>query len=166
MVITVGTPEGWPTLCDVCGRSSPVVPCEPIGDAPCPHCGNLLWPIAENRSPTRAVERAPARSMSFEDDSPELVTDPRYVRMRVDISTLFKIALTLACPMILTGVFSVSYGISEYEIAKGLVSFIVVVGLASFALQSIHSWAVGRTGEPRPERFSPGGSLWDRELDG
>jgi hypothetical protein len=37
------TPEGEPNRCPVCGKELRLEPSRPPGDAPCPHCGSLLW---------------------------------------------------------------------------------------------------------------------------
>jgi len=37
------TPEGEPNRCPVCGKRLQIEPSRPPGDAPCPHCGHLLW---------------------------------------------------------------------------------------------------------------------------
>ncbi len=37
------TPEGRPHRCPVCGQGVVIEPSCPAGDAPCPHCGCLLW---------------------------------------------------------------------------------------------------------------------------
>jgi hypothetical protein len=37
------TPEGEPNRCPVCGKTVRIDPSRPQGDAPCPHCGHLLW---------------------------------------------------------------------------------------------------------------------------
>ncbi len=37
------TPEGQPSHCPVCGKDLRVDPSRPPGDAPCPHCGSLVW---------------------------------------------------------------------------------------------------------------------------
>ena len=37
------TPEGEPNRCPLCGNDIVLVPSHPPGDAPCPHCGQLLW---------------------------------------------------------------------------------------------------------------------------
>ncbi len=37
------TPEGWQNECPVCGQAVIIEPSQPSGDAPCPHCGVLLW---------------------------------------------------------------------------------------------------------------------------
>jgi hypothetical protein len=37
------TPEGVPNRCPVCGKGLQIEPSHPPGDAPCPHCGCLLW---------------------------------------------------------------------------------------------------------------------------
>jgi acyl carrier protein len=43
MVASSRTPEGTPNRCPVCRKSIQIEPSEPFGDAPCPHCGCLLW---------------------------------------------------------------------------------------------------------------------------
>jgi mannitol/fructose-specific phosphotransferase system IIA component (Ntr-type) len=37
------TPEGEPNRCPVCGKAFVLEPSLPPGDAPCPHCGSLVW---------------------------------------------------------------------------------------------------------------------------
>jgi hypothetical protein len=37
------TPEGQPNRCPLCGKEVYLEPSVPPGDAPCPHCGHLLW---------------------------------------------------------------------------------------------------------------------------
>lgn len=41
--ISSRTPEGLPNTCPVCGADVRVEPSQPLGDAPCPCCGHLLW---------------------------------------------------------------------------------------------------------------------------
>ncbi len=48
MFISTRTPEGRPARCPICNTAVSVLPCEPLGDAPCPNCGTLLWPILLN----------------------------------------------------------------------------------------------------------------------
>jgi hypothetical protein len=44
MPISSRTPEGDPNYCPVCGKVIRIQPSEtPTRDAPCPHCGQLLW---------------------------------------------------------------------------------------------------------------------------
>jgi hypothetical protein len=43
MEIASRTPEGLPNRCPVCGNDVKIEPSTPGGDAPCPHCGTLLW---------------------------------------------------------------------------------------------------------------------------
>ena len=43
MVISSRTPEGRPGRCPICGAALMVEPSDPPGDAPCPHCGHLVW---------------------------------------------------------------------------------------------------------------------------
>ncbi len=37
------TPEGGPNRCPICGHDVRIEPSLPTRDAPCPHCGHLLW---------------------------------------------------------------------------------------------------------------------------
>lgn len=43
MDISTRTPEGLPSRCPICGKDVIINPSVPPGDAPCPHCGSLLW---------------------------------------------------------------------------------------------------------------------------
>jgi acyl carrier protein len=43
MTIASRTPEGEPNRCPVCQALVCIEPSHPAGDAPCPHCGVLLW---------------------------------------------------------------------------------------------------------------------------
>ncbi len=43
MNISSLTPEGEFNRCPVCGKLIVIAPSKPTGDAPCPHCGVLLW---------------------------------------------------------------------------------------------------------------------------
>jgi hypothetical protein len=43
MVIESRTPEGAPNRCPICGKELVIEPSKPTMDAPCPHCGHLLW---------------------------------------------------------------------------------------------------------------------------
>jgi anti-sigma B factor antagonist len=43
MNISSRTPEGSPNSCPVCGKEVCMEPSRPANDAPCPHCGHLLW---------------------------------------------------------------------------------------------------------------------------
>lgn len=43
-MISSRTPEGQPNQCPVCGKDTRTEPSTmPTRDAPCPHCGSLLW---------------------------------------------------------------------------------------------------------------------------
>ncbi|HEY2839260.1 MAG TPA: phosphopantetheine-binding protein [Pirellulales bacterium] len=42
-IISSRTPEGEPNRCPLCGKDVILEPSQPLGDAPCPHCGHLLW---------------------------------------------------------------------------------------------------------------------------
>ncbi len=43
MNISSRTPEGTPNECPVCQKELCIEPSTTFGDAPCPHCGTLLW---------------------------------------------------------------------------------------------------------------------------
>jgi signal recognition particle GTPase len=43
MTISSRTPEGHPNRCPVCRRRLRLSPSWPSADAPCPHCGSLVW---------------------------------------------------------------------------------------------------------------------------
>ena len=43
MSVSSRTPEGIPNRCPVCGKQVVLEPSDPAGDAPCSHCGHLLW---------------------------------------------------------------------------------------------------------------------------
>jgi hypothetical protein len=54
MVPASRTPEGEPNRCPVCGKQVRIEPSRPPGDAPCPHCGHLLW-FSDPQSDARLV---------------------------------------------------------------------------------------------------------------
>jgi hypothetical protein len=45
---------GEPRRCPICDALSWVEPSVPVGDAPCPACGHLLWPAHRTRLPITA----------------------------------------------------------------------------------------------------------------
>ena len=47
MTISSRTPDGEPNRCPICGNDLRLAPSNPAGDAPCPHCGHLLWWLNE-----------------------------------------------------------------------------------------------------------------------
>jgi hypothetical protein len=51
------TPEGDDNLCPVCGHDVRIDPTRPPGDAPCPHCGTLLW-FSEHSADSLETQRA------------------------------------------------------------------------------------------------------------
>ncbi len=56
VTISSRTPEGLPNHCPVCGSDVTIEPSIPFGDAPCPHCGVLLWFLAGS-SGTRFISK-------------------------------------------------------------------------------------------------------------
>ena len=43
MIVSSRMPEGTPNDCPVCRKTLWIEPSHPTLDAPCPHCGSLLW---------------------------------------------------------------------------------------------------------------------------
>ena len=62
MTISSRTPEGQPNRCPVCRRRLRLSPSWPSADAPCPHCGSLVWFPAAN---TPRVTARPATGTEF-----------------------------------------------------------------------------------------------------
>lgn len=60
MRVSSRTPEGDPQRCPVCGKETRTEPSEtPTRDAPCPHCGQLLWFAAASEETATQPERSP-----------------------------------------------------------------------------------------------------------
>jgi hypothetical protein len=64
MIISSRTPEGDPNRCVVCGNELQIEPSATtgnIGDAPCPHCGCLVWfdiqTLSQTELPTEEIAR-------------------------------------------------------------------------------------------------------------
>jgi acyl carrier protein len=55
MTIASRTPEGSPIDCPVCGQAVCVELSPPLGDAPCPACGTLLWFVVTDQQ-TRLID--------------------------------------------------------------------------------------------------------------
>src|SRR5262245_54737086 len=65
MTISSRTPDGHPGRCPVCRRRLRLSPSWPSADAPCPHCGSLVWfPAAPARRPPG---RGPGAGLTLED---------------------------------------------------------------------------------------------------
>ena len=47
MTISTRTPEGFPSRCPLCDAALNLEFSDPAGDAPCPHCGHLVWLSAQ-----------------------------------------------------------------------------------------------------------------------
>src|SRR5262249_18259575 len=56
------TPEGQPNRCPVCRRRLRLSPSWPSADAPCPHCGSLVWFPPAN---TRRANAGPSTCPDF-----------------------------------------------------------------------------------------------------
>jgi hypothetical protein len=74
MIPSSRTPEGEPNSCPICGHEVRVDVSYPAGDAPCPHCGHLLW-FGEFAGRNVAPQTAIGRTFSHVDkrEPPALV---------------------------------------------------------------------------------------------
>jgi len=80
MTISSRTPEGHPNRCPVCRRRLRLSPSWPSADAPCPHCGSLVWfPTAS--TPRRIAGPAPGSDFTLEDFRKQLEQLKRMGRM-------------------------------------------------------------------------------------
>ncbi len=104
MVISSRTPEGSPNRCPVCGKDLRLEPSSPFGDAPCPHCGHLLWFVALSADEQRFYDReagegirpmlleSVARSLGISKE--ELEADPSLLRnQRIDSLDLLEVIM-------------------------------------------------------------------------
>ena len=66
MTISSRTPEGRPNRCPVCRRRLRLSPSWPSADAPCPHCGSLVWFRTMN-TPRTTVGPATGPDFTLED---------------------------------------------------------------------------------------------------
>lgn len=62
MIISSRTPEGLPNRCPLCGKRVIIEPSRPFGDAPCPHCGHLLF-FLNTEKEVRLVSEPKATSL-------------------------------------------------------------------------------------------------------
>jgi hypothetical protein len=66
MTISSRTPEGDPNRCPICRHTVVVEPSLDTRDAPCPHCGHLLW------FEQAQVGHIPVKDVVFESDARSL----------------------------------------------------------------------------------------------
>ena len=66
MTISSRTPEGQPNRCPVCRRRLRLSPSWPSADAPCPHCGSLVW-FPTTNTPRAAAGPATGPDFTLED---------------------------------------------------------------------------------------------------
>jgi len=86
MIISSRTPEGEPNHCPFCQRDVCLEPSTPPGDAPCPHCGCLLWFAVS--PPARLPERPYVRNVGGRYmDAQGNILDP--VTLEVDFAATF-----------------------------------------------------------------------------
>lgn len=86
MIPSSRTPEGEPNLCPICGHAVRIEPSPDSRDAPCPHCGSLLWFFSECKNETRLPDASPVLQKACEalpkDDGPQPSDLPRELVMR------------------------------------------------------------------------------------
>lgn len=59
MNVSSRTPEGQPNHCPLCGKLVRVSPSHPTHDAPCPHCGQLLFFVRDQEDTSSAYFFSP-----------------------------------------------------------------------------------------------------------
>src|SRR5690554_2623930 len=59
------TPEGVPHRCEICGTSFQLNT-SLAGDACCPNCNALVWPVSDDRVAPQSVQRRASRSHVIE----------------------------------------------------------------------------------------------------
>ncbi len=72
------TPEGQPHHCPVCGKTVVIEPSQPSGDAPCPHCGCLLW------FPTAAADQVAQGFLRFSIQDRSIPTKAQAIAAVID----------------------------------------------------------------------------------
>jgi hypothetical protein len=90
MIVSSRTPEGAPNHCPVCNQDVCLEPSVPPGDAPCPHCGSLLWFVPSFAAPPagrRWLKNLPRDSRGRPVDAHGNVLDP--VTGHVDFAATF-----------------------------------------------------------------------------
>lgn len=79
MVISSRTPDGWSNRCHFCGNAILIEPSAETLDAPCSHCGCLLWFMESQTSMSAKQPRKP-RSLHKADDV-VIDVEPRIVSL-------------------------------------------------------------------------------------
>ena len=87
MNISTRTPEGMPNRCPICGNDVAIVPSIPPGDAPCPHCGSLLW-FAAGRSSILGSLIAEVDSVAFREMNADLWAANKKDALRILVDSL------------------------------------------------------------------------------
>ena len=77
MDISSRTPEGVPNRCGVCGKHLKIEPSWPAGDAPCPHCGHLLWFTQEEVGDAMMIKFLPNGELDAEDIERVIIRFPQ-----------------------------------------------------------------------------------------
>ena len=67
MDVSSRTPEGVPNRCPACGKRLTIEPSQPAGDAPCPHCGHLLWFTQEEIDDAMVIKFLPKDELQAAD---------------------------------------------------------------------------------------------------
>lgn len=90
MNISSRTPEGFPSLCPLCGTSVNIEYSEPAGDAPCPNCGCLLWASAD------LVKSMTKISLDLLGTTPYAITvDSRFADLNADSLDLVELVMKI-----------------------------------------------------------------------
>lgn len=98
MTISSRTPEGSPNRCPVCQANIVIEPSRPLGDAPCPKCGALLWFVVVHSEPrffdSADIELVDRLAERLKVD-PEALRAGRWEELGVDSLDLVEAALEL-----------------------------------------------------------------------
>ena len=92
MVIASRTPEGSPNRCPVCNNEVKIDPSKPTLDAPCPHCGHLLWFTADKLTVRQVMVQSVLRIITARFGEPlpavrkaiEAVVEPEQLKKILD----------------------------------------------------------------------------------
>jgi tetratricopeptide (TPR) repeat protein len=81
MIPASRTPEGEPNCCPICGNAVRIEPSSESRDAPCPHCGSLLWFFSEYAEETPLADVSSVLQKAYEalrkKDAPQSLVQPR-----------------------------------------------------------------------------------------
>jgi hypothetical protein len=86
MTISSRTPEGDPNQCPICGHHVRLEPSIDTRDAPCPHCGHLLWFLDDiaSKYPDLAMKWLSAKEVVVSASTKRLGPPPEPIRMALE----------------------------------------------------------------------------------